>query len=228
LIDVEITARDKAGNESATFEAGTIRVDRTPPTIYAQSAVPYVLSNTGSNPYTTTLSYRLSADAADVTVKIYHEGTGQLVKTFTNASTSITWNAGSSLPTGSYQFQIIAEDSVGNTVTAYATCVKDGIAPVISFPAKDNDKISGTIAIKGTATDPDWTNDKGFKEYRVYYKEGADPSTVRQSSPLGASWKTDFIEIPAANKGRPMQGNSTLAYFYTTGLKNGTYTTTIL
>jgi len=228
LIDVEITARDKAGNESATFEAGTIRVDRTPPTIYAQSAVPYVLSNTGSNPYTTTLSYRLSADAADVTVKIYHEGTGQLVKTFTNASTSITWNAGSSLPTGSYQFQIIAEDSVGNTVTAYATCVKDGIAPVISFPAKDNDKISGTIAIKGTATDPDWTNDKGFKEYRVYYKEGADPSTVRQSSPLGASWKTDFIEIPAANKGRPMQGNSTLAYFYTTGLKNGTYTTKVV
>lgn len=232
LYDVEITAQDSAGNESVPLKISSIRVDRTSPTIYAQAAVPYVLSNSGASKYTTTLSYNLSDDASNVTVKIYNESTGALIKTFSNATTSITWKADSSIPAGAYQFKIIAEDKFGNLAIAYASCVKDGIAPVITFPSENSD-LSGVVAIKGTAIDPDWTNDKPFERYLLFYAYGKQLAPLTANS-LGPEWKSDFIEVPAVsrkpgavskNEGiRPMQGNSTLGYFYTTGLKNNQYT----
>ncbi|NQU16974.1 MAG: hypothetical protein HQ564_02815 [Candidatus Saganbacteria bacterium] len=230
VYEVEISAQDKAGNESAAFEAGNIRVDRTPPVIYAQAAVPYVLSNIGANPYTTTLSYMVSEPNSAVTIKVIEEKTGKIVKTLTdkallNSENKSTWNGSSiKVATGSYRFKIIAEDKFGNYSVAYATCVKDGIAPVISFPAA-NANLSGVVAIKGTAIDPDWTNDKLFERYSLYYAIGKKtPSTVPEKWPT--IWKKDFIKIPEINGNgtRPLQGNSTLGYLYTTGLKNGEYT----
>ncbi|MBU0574403.1 MAG: hypothetical protein KKH83_08015, partial [Candidatus Margulisbacteria bacterium] len=94
--------------------------------------------------------------------------------------------------------------------------VKDGIAPVISYPSTNGDEVSGTIAIRGTAMDPDWTNGKAFKQYSVFIQDG-----------------TTGIEVPAAHRGptdplnvgrRPLQNDSTLAYLYTNSLPNGTYT----
>jgi len=238
LYEVEITAQDMAGNESKPYKIPAIRVDRTPPVIYAQAALPYVLANSGSSPYTTTLSYRISdqgtGNSGQCTVKIIEEKTGKVIKTFSSAPcslssvNSIKWNALTSVPwtlsTGSYQFKIIAEDKFGNLAIAYASCVKDGIAPVITFPAANSD-LSGVVAIKGTAIDPDWTNDKPFERYRLYYAEG-NKSPPSNLSFLDSSWKKDFIEIPKVNADgtRPLQGNSTLAYFYTTGLKNNQYT----
>jgi hypothetical protein len=223
---VEITARDEAGNESLPRTLESVRIDRTPPAIYSQTTQPYVLSNIGANAYKTTLSYRLS-DSHSVKIKVYNANTGHLVDTIENAPNSATdqnrivWDASSiNLPKGAYRFQIIAEDDVGNVGTAYASCVKDGIAPVISYPVEDNAEVSGTISIRGTAIDPDWTNDKPFKNYKVFYKK------------TGEDWKTDFVEVPLVNRDpkdpknisiRPLQNNSTLAYLYTNNLENGDY-----
>lgn len=221
---IEVIARDEAGNESRPTTLEGIRISRIPPEIYGQTAVPYVLSNIGANAYKTTLSYNLK-EAVSVKIKIYNANTGKLVETIENAPASTTgenrvvWN-GSAQPKGAYKLQIVAEDNVGNIGTAYASCVKDGIAPEITYPAEDGAAVSGTIAIRGTAIDPDWTNDKPFKRYSVHYKKA------------GGEWRADFIEVPPANRDpqdpknisiRPLQNSSTLAYLYTNNLENGEY-----
>jgi len=240
---VEVTARDEAGNESLPKTLEAVRIDRTPPKIYGQITNPYVLANIGANAYKTTLSYKLSdpnrplANDIKVKIKLYNSNTGKLVNKWdwapgaTTSDNQITWNgAGTEYPKGAYRFQIIAEDDVGNIGSAYASCVKDGIAPVISFPSEDGAETAGTIAIRGTAIDPDWTNDLPFKQYRVYYAKGSQSAVVNP----GPEWKTDAIEVPMLNRGsaavpkntslRPLQNDATLAYLYTNLLENGEYT----
>jgi|GEM_PF-3387628 flagellar hook assembly protein FlgD len=229
---VELIARDEAGNESATKTVEAVRIDRTPPVIYGQIAQPYVLSNIGKDAYKTTLSFNVD-QASKIKIKVYNANTGQPIGSPWNLTTerSIVFDGSDPelYPKGSYRFQIIAEDDVGNIGVAYTSCVKDGIAPVISFPAEDNVEVSGTIAIRGTAIDPDWTNTLPFKNYRVYYKQG------RQSAVAGPGldWQTDFIEVPPINRApnraknislRPVQNDATLAYLYADNLENGDYT----
>jgi hypothetical protein len=226
IYNVEVIARDDAGNESAPRTLEAVRIDRTPPKIYGQITSPYVLSNMGANAYKTTLSYNL-AEAKSAKIKIYNTNTGALVDTIPAAPSAdgvnrVLWDGSSSaLPKGAYKFQLIAEDEYGNVGTAFASCVKDGIAPVISFPAEDNAEVAGTIAIRGTAIDPDWTNDRPFKNYKIFYKKNGS-----------AAWESNFAEVPLINRGpsdpknvssRPLQNDSTLAYLQTNSLENGDY-----
>ncbi|MCX5726943.1 MAG: Ig-like domain repeat protein, partial [Candidatus Saganbacteria bacterium] len=256
LYDLEITAQDKAGNISAPTTVEAIRIDRTPPVIFAHHTDPYVLSNTGSTPYTTTLYYQLSEEndkavnragprssfsgsAVKVKVKLYNENTGELLwvrddrpNSLTEAN-KVTWDASSTkFGKGAYKFQIVAEDKYGNISEAFATTVKDGIAPIISFPFNDQE-VSGTIAIRGVAMDPDWTNPFGFKDYRIYIAKGTRgiPSDLGSLDPI--VYQDKFIEVPTINRTdtsarnvslRPLQQDSTLAYLYTNGLENGEYT----
>jgi len=257
LYDIEITARDEAGNESVPYKLEGIRIDRTPPVVYAQATLPYVLSNSGASPYTTTLSYRLSetndvegskGQGARVKIKLYNETDHELATVWESAPASlaeinhISWDGNSpDYSKGSYRFQIIAEDDLGNQSISYASCVKDGIAPVISFPSENNQEISGVIAIRGTAIDPDWTNSKPFKQYRVFYKPGVNSSPLHEmergdpsGARVGEDWLTEALEVPLSNRDanggiqnagqRPLQNDSTLAYLYTNSLTNGTYT----
>ncbi|OGC32730.1 hypothetical protein A3J90_02515 [candidate division WOR-1 bacterium RIFOXYC2_FULL_37_10] len=228
VYNVEVSAQDDAGNVSSLVTLESVLIDRTPPTITTASAYPYVLANSGANAYKTTLSYKVMSNenqGIKVKIKLYNSNTGELVKTWEDAPNStdeenqITWNANSTeYLKGAYRFQIIAEDSLGNQGIAYASCVKDGIAPVISYPAEDNTEVSGIIAIRGTAVDPDWTNGKPFKQYTV----SITPSIGNVA-----------IETPAVNRSastpknislRPLQNNSTLAYLNTNMLANGEYT----
>ncbi|MBI5699339.1 Ig-like domain repeat protein [Candidatus Saganbacteria bacterium] len=259
LYDIEIAARDEAGNESVPYKLESIRIDRTPPVVYAQATLPYVLSNSGMNPYSTTLSYRISEsnDVASnrisedqgisgqrirdqdirIKIKLYNETDHELATVWDSAPASlaeinrVSWDGNSpDYSKGSYRFQIVAEDDLGNQSISYASCVKDGIAPVISFPSENGAEISGVVAIRGTAIDPDWTNSKPFKQYRVYYKEGRGAPIT---SP-GADWKTEALEVPLSNRAegsvmsntgqRPLQNDSTLAYLYTNALSPGPYT----
>ncbi|MBI5701146.1 hypothetical protein HZC34_04775 [Candidatus Saganbacteria bacterium] len=251
---IEVTARDDAGNESSPTTIESFRIDRTPPEIYGQITSPYVLSNVGVNAYKTTLSYRLSNNlpsplsgeggpstqsmVGEVKIKLYNQTTGVLVNSWPDAPSSttdtnyITWNGSDPVNAkGAYKFQIIATDDVGNTGISYATCVKDGIAPTISYPSEDNAQVSGMISIRGTAMDPDWTNDKSFKQYAVFYKKGQ-----KQGRGEGA-WETLAIEVPLVNRNpadaknlsiRPLQNDSTLAYLNTNVLENGTYTVLVI
>ncbi|MBU0672149.1 MAG: Ig-like domain repeat protein, partial [Candidatus Margulisbacteria bacterium] len=248
LYEIEVTAKDEAGNESEPYVISGIRIDRTPPAIYSQYADPFVLANSGPNPYQATLRYRLSEenDVADnkqagnqdlnVKIKLYNENTGEeLWNTSTlgslNSENTLPWNASDlSIAKGSYKFQIVAYDNAGNYSAAYSVCVKDGVAPAISYPGNDAE-ISGTVAIRGTAMDPDWSNSLGFKEYRVYYAAGDYGPTI---SPASGTWKTDLVEVPEIYRDptsslknrslKPLQNDATLAYFYTDALANGTYT----
>jgi flagellar hook assembly protein FlgD len=252
----EITAQDAAGNVSVPYTVDNIRIDRTPPVIFANACLPYVLSNKGAAPYTTTLHYQVSEsnDKAgnrsktgdiDVGIEVYNENTDELIKVYDNAQVptgtdnTVDFDGTSAsgygiLPKGAYKFKITSTDKYGNSSVAYSTCVKDGISPVISFPA-NNDKISGSVSIRGIAPDPDWTNNLPFKDYRVYYAKGDLPVPTNLDI-IADTWKTDFIEVPQVNRDmgqgaggknisiRPLQGDSTLAYLYTNGLENGTYT----
>jgi len=259
IYNVELIAKDEAGNSSnpVTFEG--LRIDRTPPTITNVSAMPYVMMNNGTNKYKTTLSYRIiSNDQTKAKVKLYNSNTGALVYTWDDApapqppkggegksplgdlgASSITWNANSSeFPKGAYRFQVIAEDDFGNIGSAYASCVKDGIAPTISYPSEDYQEVSGTIVIRGTATDPDWTNGKEFKQYSVYCAKGSSGQGVEVSSGIQ---EMSAIEVPLVNRDgrgttddgrnvsvRPVQNNSTLAYLNTNLLENGEYTIKVI
>ncbi len=248
LYRFEITAQDAAGNVCDPFVIDNVRIDRTPPVIFSNACLPYVLSNTGDNPYQTTLNYQVSesndkpenqSGNLSIQVSLYNENTGELIKTWnpapadTGEVNSVTWNGNSAnYGKGAYKFQITATDAYGNSSTTYSTCVKDGIAPIIDFPATDQ-TVTGTIAIRGTAVDPDWTNNLPFKDYRIYYAKGniAAPANL---SALSSDWQTQFVEVPEVNRDpastdmnisiRPMQNDSTLAYFYSNGLANGTYT----
>lgn len=184
---LEITAQDQAGNVSDPYVIDNVKIDRTPPFIFSNACLPYVLANVGNDPYTTTLSYQVSEsndkpenqdESCNVTVSLFNENSGELIKTWDNAPAnigevnSINWNGDSTqYGNGSYKFAITATDASGNSSTAYSSCVKNGIAPVISFPA-NNGTVSGTIAIRGTAVDPDWTNNLPFKDYKIYYANG--------------------------------------------------------
>ncbi|MFA6169414.1 MAG: FlgD immunoglobulin-like domain containing protein [Candidatus Margulisiibacteriota bacterium] len=243
---VEVIARDEAGNESAPRTLEAVRIDRTPPTILGQIANPYVLTNIGANAYKTTLTYNLrenglgdKGEGVGVKVKIFNASTGLLADAYEEAPASLTeenkivWHSVSDLPKGAYKFQITATDDVGNTATAYSSCVKDGIAPSLSFPAEDGAEISGLVAIRGTAMDPDWSNDKPFKQYRVYLARG-DKSKMEAATILSQASELVFsaIEVPLINRGggasnislRPLQNDATLAYLNTNGLENGDYT----
>lgn len=236
---LEITARDEAGNESAPYTINNIKIDRTPPVIFAQYTDPFVLSNTGTNPYHTLLHYQLSESNDDpgnrqgisqplqVNLKVFNENTGHQIDFIGgNGSLSsenvIDWDGSNpSVPKGSYKFQLTAYDGVGNYSTAYVTCVKGGVAPTISYPV-DAQEVSGTVIIRGTAMDPDWTNDLSFSKYKVSY----------QKLP-GGTEQTDLIEVPEIYRDpqtnitnqsiRPVQNDATLAYFHTNSLENGSY-----
>ncbi|MFA6198713.1 MAG: FlgD immunoglobulin-like domain containing protein [Patescibacteria group bacterium] len=243
---VEVIARDEAGNESAPRTLEAVRIDRTPPTIFGQIANPYVLTNIGANAYKTTLAYSLrenglgdKGEGVGVKVKIFNTSTGLLADAYEEAPASLTeenkivWHSASDLTKGAYKFQITATDDVGNTSTAYSSCVKDGIAPVISFPVEDGAEISGLVAIRGTAMDPDWSNDKPFKQYRVYLSR-SDKSKMEAATILSQASELvpSAIEVPLINRGggasnisfRPLQNDATLAYLNTNGLENGDYT----
>jgi flagellar hook assembly protein FlgD len=258
LYKLEIIAQDKAGNVSDPYIIDNIKIDRTPPVIFSNACLPYVLANVGNNPYTTTLSYQISEsnDKAEnkgdreqrvgVRVTLINENTGELIKTWSSAPANINsvntipYALSSMLcPGGAYKFEITATDASGNSSTAYSTCLKDGIAPIISFPANDR-TVTGTIAIRGTAVDPDWTNNLPFKDYKVYYAKGNVVAPVNFDN-LSGDWKSDFVEVPEINRSRdvqsqapgnvgknisirPLQNDSTLAYLYSNGLENGTYT----
>jgi flagellar hook assembly protein FlgD len=254
LYKIEVTARDAAGNVCDPYVIDNVRIDRTPPVVFANACLPYVLANIGDDPYTTTLNYQISEsnDKAEnqvvsgqglgVRVKLFNENTGELIRTWSNAPADIgsinevVWNGNSAnIGKGAYKFQITATDAVGNLSNAYSTCVKDGVAPIISFPAKDQ-VVSGSIAIRGTAIDPDWTNNLPFNQYRIYYAKG-EQSAPGNLDALGTEWKSDFVEVPEINRAqstgdgaqknisiRPLQNDSTLAYLYSAGLENGTYT----
>ncbi|OGC13706.1 hypothetical protein A3D23_03210 [candidate division WOR-1 bacterium RIFCSPHIGHO2_02_FULL_53_26] len=247
IYSAEVTAKDDAGNESAPFILSNVKIDRTPPVIFGQLSDPFVLANVGASPYQATLRYRLS-ESNDVTdnkqpasktlnvkVKIFNENTGAQILAqdaggSLNAENTLPWNAADpSVGKGAYKFQITAYDGYGNYSTAYASCVKDGVAPAISCP-EDNDEVSGTITVRGTAMDPDWANDRPFKQYSVYYKRGDTPATINP----GPDWQTDLIEVPEIYRApgslnrnisvRPVQNDTTLAYFYTGSLSNDSYT----
>ncbi|MFA5035190.1 MAG: hypothetical protein WC500_05370, partial [Candidatus Margulisiibacteriota bacterium] len=250
---IEVIARDEAGNESAPRTLEAVRIDRTPPTIFGQIANPYVLTNIGANAYKTTLAYSLrenglgdKGEGVGVKVKIFNATTGLLADAYEAAPASLTeenkivWHSTTEQLKGAYKFQITATDDVGNSAIAYSTCVKDGIAPVISFPAEDAE-ISGLVAIRGTAMDPDWSNDKPFKQYRVYYKKGPSPAPAGEGGPspqamVGEGWETAALEVPLINRGggasnislRPLQNDATLAYLNTNGLENGEYTILVI
>ncbi|MFC1540438.1 hypothetical protein ACFL4J_00185 [Candidatus Margulisiibacteriota bacterium] len=240
----EIIARDEAGNESLPKTLEAVRIDRTAPVIFGQMASPYVLANSGANAYKTTLSFDIneSNDVKDnqkgnieVTVKLYNANSGKMLdKWVLSSERSVPFNASDpKYAKGAYRFQIIAKDDVGNTGVAYASCVKDGIAPAISYPAEDGVEVAGTISIRGTAIDPDWTNDLPFKQYRVFCKKG-----VQAPALAGEGWGVEAVEVPLINRGdsstprnvslRPLQNDSTLAYLHTNLLENGEYTVLVV
>jgi len=243
---VEVVAQDEAGNQSLPRTLEAVRIDRTPPVIFGQITNPYVLANSGSKAYQTKLSFNINESNdvdhnqkgnIDVTVKLYNTNTGVMLdKWELSSERDIAFNASDSskYAKGAYRFQIIAKDDVGNTGVAYASCVKDGIAPVISYPAEDNAEVSGTIAIRGTAIDPDWTNSLPFKQYRVYYKMGREPPTINP----GSDWLSAAVEVPLVNRGtsttprnislRPLQNDATLTYLHTNQLENGEYTVLVV
>lgn len=243
---VEVTAQDQAGNQSLPRTLEAVRIDRTPPVIFGQITNPYVLANSGSSAYKTKLSFNINESndvdhnqkgRIDVSVKLYNTNTGDMLDKWTLSSErEIVFDANDSskYPKGAYRFQIIAKDDVGNTGVAYASCVKDGIAPVISYPTEDGAQVSGTIAIRGTAIDPDWTNDLPFKQYRVYYKMGREPPVT---SP-GSDWLSAAVEVPLVNRGtsatpknislRPLQNDATLTYLHTNQLGNGEYSVLVV
>ena len=249
LYRIEVIARDEAGNESAPRTLEAVRIDRTPPTIFGQIANPYVLTNIGANAYKTTLAYSLrenglgdKGEGVGVKVKIFNATTGKLADAYEEAPASLTeenkivWHSTTEQLKGAYKFQIIAIDDVGNSAIAYSTCVKDGIAPVISFPAEDAE-ISGLVSIRGTAMDPDWSNDKPFKQYRVYLARG-DKSKMEAATILSqaSALLPAALEVPLIHRGggasnislRPLQNDATLAYLNTNGLENGEYTILVI
>lgn len=238
LYDLEIIARDPAGNESRrTIEA--VRIDRTGPVIANALCQPFVLMNSGRDPYSTTLTFNLNENNDQeinrsgtyaTKIKLFNQNTGELLQTWDNTDSPLKFN-GAAYPKGAYKFQIIATDIYGNNSVSFAMVVKDGMGPTISFP--ESGPVSGTIAIRGTAMDPDWTNSRPFKGYRVYYKPGQGSWVKGEES----QWETALIDVPTVNRAeggpnfqgiRPLQGDSTLAYLYTNGLANGTYTVLVV
>ncbi|MFC1510780.1 FlgD immunoglobulin-like domain containing protein [Candidatus Margulisiibacteriota bacterium] len=253
IYQVEVVAQDEAGNESPPRTLEAIRIDRTPPVVYGQIAQPYVLANSGANAYKTTLTFNVgeSNDVADnkgkeigLKVKLYNTNTGQHLDTWElSTERSLTFNgSGSKYAKGAYRFQVVATDNVGNAGIGYASCVKDGIAPVISYPSEDGTDVSGTISIRGTAIDPDWTNDLPFKQYRVYYKSGESPLPLGEGLGVreleSSNWLTAAVEVPLLNRGsssvaknislRPLQNDSTLAYLHSNLLENGEHTILVI
>ncbi|NQT29892.1 MAG: Ig-like domain repeat protein, partial [Candidatus Saganbacteria bacterium] len=236
---IEVVAQDTAGNQSVPATMESVRIDRTAPVIFGQMTTPYVLSNSGLNAYKTTLSFDVSEsdDTADnqkgeieITVKLYNSSSGEMLdKWVLTDERSLEFNASDAekYPKGAYSFQIAAEDDIGNVGVVSCSCVKDGIAPVISYPVEDGAEVSGIISIRGTAIDPDWTNNLPFKQYSLYYKKGNHSPTVNP----GSDWQTDAIEVSMVNRGnsstpkntslRSLQNDSTLAYFQSNLLENG-------
>ena len=116
VYNIEVTVQDDAENVSSLVTLESVLIDRTPPTITKASAMPYVLMNSGTNKYKTTLSYKVMTNdkfqmtnessnpnqEIKVKVKLYNSNTGELVYTWENASNSLTeenqiaWNANSS------------------------------------------------------------------------------------------------------------------------------------
>jgi hypothetical protein len=230
--------------------SGDLLIDRTPPTVYENHASPMNLSAGGERPYSTTVLYKIEDDSpatttsdSSVTVKvaILNRNTGELVASYNPAPANmgiqgevtgprIQGNAvffdasSSSYPKGAYRAMIMATDRYGNSTTAYADMIKEGLAPIVSYP-QENTNVVGSIAIKGTAADPDWQNSYPFEKYAVYIAEGKRelPTDLKN---LGPEWKTSGILVPPANQRegedpnprannigfRPVQNDSVLAY----------------
>ena len=131
------------------------------------------------------------------------------------------------LPKGAYRAEISVADKYGNTSVAYADMVKEGMAPIISYP-QNNGTVVGNIAIKGVVQDPDWQNNSltyGFDKYIVYVASGTNDKPSNLANP-GSDWKTDGIVVPAEQRSNktstqlnvgnsPVHNDGTIAYWYT-------------
>ena len=122
----------------ANLTAGTVLIDRVPPTIYETAANPMNLSPASDVPFTTTIVYKIN-DTSDCTasITITNQSTGEVVATYNpapantnginqanqanqaNQGSEVIFRANSTLPKGAYRADITVSDKYGNLAHAY-------------------------------------------------------------------------------------------------------------
>jgi hypothetical protein len=218
--------------------------DYTPPLLLDAHASPMSLSSGGTRPYSAAITYRIQDDSplpddtvsdnpvTTASITITNRSTGAVVGAWAiapavsavevgDAPVNQVWFDASSpsLPKGAYRAEISATDRYGNTSVAVADMVKEGIAPIVSYP-KEGGTVMDTIVVQGTAMDPDWQNAYPFEKYAVYVAEG-HPDLPSDLNHPGPEWKSAGVIVPAANHAsgddpnigrRMMNENGALAY----------------
>ncbi len=143
---------------------------------------------------------------ASWTISVVNTGTTATVRTFTGSGQSITqtWdgtlsNGTTVAPEGNYRFDLTATSGGQNVASSSASTALDLTPPtaVITSPA-DPSEVFTTVAVQGTATDPDlhflsYILEFGVGQTPLSYTQVATATTPVVAGPLG-SWVTNNFE----------------------------------
>ncbi|MFH1282201.1 MAG: S8 family serine peptidase [bacterium] len=253
---IELFARDLAENRSAIVVLGVFGIDRTP----SEPEILYVdnfmftpddgESGNGDGIRDTVTLYYTLTEKALVRVSIDDTlGREQLIldesgvyKTTGTALWSGKTN-GSYVSDGQYVFRIKTVDDVGNIADASLPVIKNQIPAKIMFPSNGGEEyVKGVVTIKGIALDPKIQNSQDFKQYTVWYREGANIDfSMSENNPLNPDpilWKpvpvpisyqrADDTDYPYSNVSYRAVNYTRLAYWNTQLLQNGGVYTILL
>ncbi|MFC1517942.1 Ig-like domain repeat protein [Candidatus Margulisiibacteriota bacterium] len=242
--EIMVYAEDVAGNIS---QAPTLSVliDRAPPVIFGNYADPFVIANSGTNPYQTILRYRVkdntptgsSTEPIKIDISVKSKSTGVVVNTYSDTvipeiENTYLWDAaGASISRGVYMLELIAEDKYGNKSLAISEVIKEGMLPIVMSPAEGS-ILAQQVNIYGLISDADWTNQNDFEKYEVYWAAG-DQVLPADLNNIPAFWQKAGISVPLNNQDlvngepnesyRPVSSEGLLAHWDIASLTNGNY-----
>jgi hypothetical protein len=179
LYTPRFNAKDNAGNDTTytegIVEGGTLRADRTPPSIY-DLATPWIV---GPND-TVNVYFKISEDLdklvnmGKVIVKVYIDENmvDSLIRDPKKSKIEIEKNYDiSGYKNGTHRITVTVEDKWGNANTRMTEIVKGTIGTKITKPLEGDTLGQGWIMIKGLVNDPDMYNTIPFGGFGTYYKQ---------------------------------------------------------
>lgn len=222
-------AEDDVRNDTTYIEGivqgDTLRVDRTPPSIYELYA-PWLIGpdNTVNVYFKVSEDLDSTVNMGEVILKTYIDKSEVDTDTIIPGTSKIEIDTVYDIleyRNGVHKIIVTAEDRWGNINTRMTEIVKGTIGTKITLPEEGDTLGQGWATIRGLANDPDMYNSIPFGGFSLYYKQSSSSSW--DSTRVIVPENLRVPGIPENEGNKPVTNISNLARWNTAGLSADSY-----